>query len=137
MLEKYKPTKSESNAIARGFHLLTEIARDGYQVERCARDEKNGYGRPNDKVPLAAARGMVCKWFVQGWNEPDMLLRKAYYCRPASIYMNGLGAELATVASTPGNHLRLAEAVSAAAAAADAHEAAFARMFEAMNAEAA
>ena len=129
MLEGYKPTKAEKAVIAHGFQLITEIARDGCQVERCARDEKNGYGRPNDKIPLAAAYGMVCKWFVEGFKKPDMLLRKAYFCRPAAIYMNGLGADLADMASTPGDHLRLAEAVSAASAAADAHQAAFDRMF--------
>ena len=128
MFEGYKPTKSEAAAIERGFRLVAEVARDSYRVENCARDEKNGYGNTNDRVPLAAARGMVCKWFMQGFRSPDVLLRRNYYCRPAAIYMTGLGADLADQASTPGNWLRLAEAVSAAESAVDAHEAAFDRM---------
>lgn len=133
MLEGYKPTKAEASAIERGFRLLAEVARDSHRVEKCARDEKNGYGNASDRVPLAAARGMVCKWFLQGWKKPDMLLRRAYYRRPASIYMNGLGADLFEQASRPGDWLALAEAVSAAALAADAHEAAFARMQAALS----
>ena len=128
MFEGYKPTKPEAVAIERGYRLLIEARWGGHRVEQCMRDEKRGCGIASDRIPRAAAIGMVCKWFLEGWRDPGMLLSRVYGCRPASIYMIGLGADLATVASRPGDHLALAGVVSAAGLAADAHEAVLQRM---------
>lgn len=131
MFEGYKPTKQEATAIERGFRLLAETMRNSYRIEQCARDEKRGYGNASDRIPLAAARGICCKWFIQGWNDPEMLLRRNYFCRPAAIYMTGLGADMRNASDIRiriGWSLACATAVGAARAAADAHETAFKRM---------
>lgn len=93
MLEFFKPTKKEREAIERGFYRLAEINGHSNRAERFAKEEARGYGNTRDRVPLIAARGMLCKWFLQGVAKPDALLRDNYFSRPAAVWARGFGAD--------------------------------------------
>jgi hypothetical protein len=119
MLEGFKTTTKERAAIAGAWEWLIANTRDEYRSKNFLKDEKNGYGNPNDRVPEIAAKGMCLSWFLRGVQSPDALLRDWYFCRPAAIWFAGMGTERSGNAAIN---------MTALQAAAEAYEAAFARM---------
>lgn len=89
MWDNYKPTAKERRAVARAWRLVEEKC-DRYlnEVNRHLRDETKDCGFHSDRVPRHAAQGLMIKWFLQGWNNPNMLARDIRGCRPASQFMN-------------------------------------------------
>lgn len=121
MLEDYKPTKAERDAIERAYATLATFTRSDWELNNWAKQEQTGYGNRSDRVPLIFAKALLCKWFLQGCDAPNQLLRDTFYCRPAAVYMTGLGAQAATRGDA-GVGVRLTFATAA-----DAHQAAFER----------
>jgi len=119
MFEGFKPTTKEHAAIARGWEWLVANTHDKYRSKSFLKDEKNGYGNPNDRVPEIAAKGLCLSWFLKGVQSPDILLRDWYYCRPAAIWFTGMGTERSGNAAIN---------MPVLMAAVEAYEAAFARM---------
>lgn len=122
MFEGYKPTKREREAIDRAFYAVCELAGHDHRAEMFAKDEKRGYGNRNDSIPLAAAYGMCCKWFMHGVEKPDAMLRDHYFIRPAAIWFQGTGAYVANKGPINRDQLYMIQA------GVDAHEDAFNRM---------
>ena len=119
MLDNFNPTKAEREAIEGAYRWITENTRDEYRSNDYLKQERNGYGKPNDKIPLVAAKGNCVKWFLDGVQAPDVPLRDCYYCRPAALWFQGMGA------ARSGNAAVNMPALTAAVA---AYNAAFQRM---------
>ena len=73
---------------------------------------------------MIAARGLIVKWFLDGINSPDQLLRQTYNLRPTAVYMAGLGADNAERGKITAEHRATIRA------AVDAYDAAFNRMIQ-------
>jgi hypothetical protein len=93
MFEGFKLTAKEKGAIDGAWRWLVEYTRDEYRSTAYMKAETKGYGNSNDRIPLAAAKGLCLKWFLQGVNKPDLLLRHCFDMRPAAIWFQGMGAE--------------------------------------------
>ena len=126
MFEGFKATKAERDTIRKAFSRLCDEAHGGNnRFRQCANDERYAYGNKSDRVPELAAQGLICSWFVDGFNCPDALLRDHYWIRPAAVYAQGFGASLAAKNEMPAGLLAELQA------AVKAYEAAFARMHDA------
>ena len=122
-LEGYRPTKAEKTAIAAALKTIERVAtRDWLECLRQIKLEASGYGRASDRVPLCAAQGLFIGWIIRGIDKPETLLRDCYYCRPASLFAEGLGAALRNK-FTQSERLDLRNGHAQ-------HEAAFARMMD-------
>tara|TARA_R110000868_G_scaffold143614_2_gene361979 strand:- start:226 stop:612 length:387 start_codon:yes stop_codon:yes gene_type:complete len=121
MLNDYKPSKAERDAIERAYVTLANYMRSDWELNNLLKQERSGYGNRNDAIPLIAAKALLCKWFLYGLDHPDQLLRDTFALRSAAVYMQGLGARKAND-GYEGTQARLTFMVAA-----DAHEAAFDR----------
>jgi hypothetical protein len=121
MLEDYKLTKAERDAIERAYATLATFMRSDWKLNNLLKQERSGYGNRADAIPLIAAKALLCKWFLYGLDHPDQLLRDTFDLRPVAVYMQGLGARKASVGDA-GVGVRLTFI-----AATSAHEAAFDR----------
>lgn len=92
MLENYKPTASERRAIEKGYSIVSSYARSDYELTSQVKAEHRGYGNRNDRIPLIAAKALIVKWFTDGVQSPDQLLRDTYNMRPAAVWAMGTGA---------------------------------------------
>lgn len=122
MWTDYKPTKKERYLIEGAFRYIEDCHSPSGEIARLARDEKRGYGNRNIAIPMIAAKALCVKWFLQGVNNPDIMLRDYYHMRPAAVWVIGKGADRATGAPAI-NKPALENAVAA-------HEAAFKRMMD-------
>lgn len=94
-LENFSPTKNERAAIAKAFYAIETCGGHSTRFESLARQEHRGYGNRNDRVPLIAARGLCVKWFLDGLDDPSILIRQLYWARPAAVFFTGYGAHIA------------------------------------------
>ena len=94
-LSAIRPTNAERQAINRAFYRIEELTGHNPRCAKFANDEHRGYGNKNDRVPVIAARGMCCRWFLHGFYNPSTLLRDSYWLRPAAIWFEGYGANIA------------------------------------------
>ena len=124
MFDDIKLTKAERHAIETAHATLYEFTRSHYELDHWTAQERKGYGHANDRVPLICAKALVVKWFLNGIQEPNALLRDAYALRPAAVYMQGLGAREAHEGRIQ------ADAIAALRAGVDAWSAAFDRMHQ-------
>lgn len=93
-LENFDPTRKEKEAINTAYNWIEEnAARDSYTSKKFMQMEHKGYGNVNDRIPLLAAKGICVKFFMEGVEEPDMLLREQYDKRLAYLWFAGLGAK--------------------------------------------
>lgn len=120
--EGYNPTKAERAAIERAHGALSQFTRSDWELNDLTKRERTGYGVRSDSIPLIAAKGLLCSWFLYGLDNPDQLLRDTFDLRPVAVYMQGLGARAAS-RSDAGVGMRLLFATAQAA-----HDAAFDRM---------
>lgn len=86
--EGFNPTKKEREAIDAAYRYITENTRDEYRSNNFMKDEAHA-----QQIPRIAAKGNCVKWFLDGLKEPEKTLREMYYCRPAAIWFQGMGAE--------------------------------------------
>jgi hypothetical protein len=132
MLDGYAPTKAETRAIDDAWRILRDLP-NARQIRSLTTDEQRGYGRASDRVPRAAARALMVRWFLDGVSRPDELLRSCYWIRPAAVYVQGFGAEWITGTVQPGDAWT-GQVLATMRAGVAAHEAAFKRMPDADNA---
>ena len=124
MLNDIKLTKAERHAVETAHATLYGVTRSHCELDHWTAQERNGYGHAQDRVPLICAKALVVKWFLNGIQEPDALLRDAYALRPAAVYMQGLGAREAHEGRIQ------ADMIAALRAGVDAWAAAFDRMHQ-------
>ena len=121
MLEDYKPTKAERDAIERAYATLATFTRSDWELNNLLKQERSGYGNRADAIPLICAKALLCKWFRYGCLAPSILLADTFDMRPAAVYMQGAGARAARSGRVDAcTHQLFAAATSA-------HEAAFDR----------
>ena len=123
MWNEYNPTKAEKQAIEGAYYYLADCqVGSRNRLDQWMKQERSGYGSRSDSIPTIGAKALCVKWFLQGVNRPDALLRDTFEMRPAAVWLQGLGARKST--SAPAINMPcLAEAVAA-------HEAAFKRMID-------
>jgi hypothetical protein len=126
MFEGYKPTVFERRAILAGYAVVERFAdkfcSEANNLMRSTLDERRGYGHRADALPLLAARALIVKWFREGTQEPDALLRDTYNIRPAALWAQGFGARVGHIKGvSTADCFTLDEAVAA-------HHSAFIRM---------
>ena len=121
MLDDIRLTRAERDLINRAFNSLEQFTRSRWELDQWVRQERKGYGRAGDRVPLIVARALCVKWFRQGVDNPNALLRDAFDLRPAAVYMMGLGARAAHLDRVSESHwVPIKDAVDAYQAAFDA-----------------
>lgn len=125
MFEGFKTTKAERDAIDRAFYSVEELCGHDFRCERFAKDEARGYGNRNDAIPAVAARGLCCKWFLDGVERPGLRLADSYYMRPAAIFFTGSGAARGAIETRGALAICHLAAIHAGVA---AYDAAFERM---------
>jgi len=115
----YEPTRKEAEKIKEAFNLLNDKVSQWNGLIYTTKDEARG-----ERIPLIAAKGLVCKWALEGAERPDIPLRQIYSLRTRAVYSIGLGADLMERGKLSQDDIaKLAEAR-------EAHDAAFRRMHE-------
>lgn len=117
-------TKAERHAVETAHATLYGFTRSHCELDHWTAQERKGYGHAGDRVPRICAKALTVKWFLNGIQEPNALLRDAYALRPAAVYMQGWGARAAHEGRIQ------AGAIAALRAGVDAWAAAFDRMHQ-------
>ena len=124
MFNDIKLTKAERHAIETAHAALYHFAQLHCELDYWTAQERKGYGHASDRVPRVCAKALIVKWFLNGIQAPNALLRDAYALRPAAVYMQRLGAREAHEGRIQ------ADAIAALRAGVDAWTAAFDRMHQ-------
>lgn len=95
MFDNYKLTAAERRAIESGYAVVADHARSDYELNSQAMAEQHGYGNRSDHIPLIAAKALIVKWFTEGVQSPNQLLRDTFTMRPAALWATGTGAQRA------------------------------------------
>jgi hypothetical protein len=123
MWNGYKPNKAEKQAIEGAYYYLADCQLGSRnRLDALMKQERSGYGSKLDSIPTIGAKALCVKWFLEGVNRPDALLRDTFEMRPAAVWLQGLGARKSTGAPAI-NMPCLLDAVAA-------HESAFRRMMD-------